>query len=295
MKPKLFIGSSKEGLNVANAIHTALSSDAECTVWNYAFPLSGNTLSSIMEAARASDFGAFVFTPDDIAEMRGERFLVARDNVLYELGLFTGHLTPNRCFFVLPDDVRVHIPSDLQGITSGIYEASRDDRDWNSAVGPFCNAIRAQIRKFGLAPEAIHERMRELAVKFECCEWIDNNNDRVKQKVAIVDEMTVFCKNNSVSKRRLLAQNRPGFNVALCTAIRANSSSQDAGIILGVKPEGFTRGVAQSTVIRTIDMLEKEKKIAKPDALDLTAWLGQLRNVHSDDQLRITELVARLK
>jgi predicted nucleotide-binding protein len=109
MKPKLFIGSSKEGLSVANAIHTALSGDSECTVWKYAFPLSGNTLSSIMEAARASDFGVFVFTPDDVTQMRGDSFLVARDNVLYELGLFSGHLSPSRCFFVLPDSIRVHI------------------------------------------------------------------------------------------------------------------------------------------------------------------------------------------
>ena len=256
MKPKLFIGSSKEGLNVANAIHTALSSDAECTVWKYAFPLSSNTLSSIMEAARTSDFGVFVFSPDDITEMRGERFLIARDNVLYELGLFSGHLTPNRCFFVLPDSIRIHIPSDLQGITSGTYETDRDDRDWNSAVGPFCNEVRTQIRKLGLAPEAVHETLRELSVKFECCDWVDDETRRVERKVAIVDEMTAFCKNSTVSKRRLLAQNRTGFNVALCAAIRAHPSSGDAGLLLAARPGGFTRGVAQSTLIQTIDMLE---------------------------------------
>jgi len=61
MKPKLFIGSSSEELRIARAIHTVLSSDAECTVWKDAFPLSSYTLSSIMEAARASDFGVFAF------------------------------------------------------------------------------------------------------------------------------------------------------------------------------------------------------------------------------------------
>jgi hypothetical protein len=295
MKPKLFIGSSKEGLNFANAIHSTLSTDAECTVWKEAFPLGINTLSGIMDAAHASDFAVFVFSPDDITEMRDKTFLVARDNVLYELGLFSGHLTPSRCFFVLPDSIRIHIPSDLLGITSGIYEANRDDRNWNAAVGPFCDKVRVQIRKLGLAPEAVHEKLRELAIKFECCDWIEDLKSRVKQRVAIVDEMTSFCKNNIVSKRRLLAQTRTGFNTALCAAIRAHPSSQDVGLILAVKPEGFTRGVAQSTVIRTIDMLEKEKKITKPDAPKLTIWLHELRNVHPDDQLRITELVARLK
>ena len=80
------------------------------------------------------------------------------------------------------DSIRVHIPSDLLGITSGTYEANRDDRDWNSPVGPFSNEVRTQIRKLGLAPEAVHQTLRELAVKFECCDWIDDLKLRVRQK-----------------------------------------------------------------------------------------------------------------
>jgi hypothetical protein len=248
-----------------------------------------------MEAARASDFGVFVFSPDDITEIRGEKLLVARDNVLYELGLFSGHLTPSRCFFALPDNIRVHTPSDLLGVTSGTYEANRDDRDWNSAVGPFCDKVRTQIRKFGLAPEAIDERIRELAVKFECCDWIDNMDKRVKEKVSIVGEMISFCKRNAVSKRRLLAINRTGFNAALCAAITANPTSGDAGLLPAAQPQGFTRGVSQGTLIGTIEMLERERKITKPEALGLSSWLNQLRDVIPEDQRRIKDLLDRIK
>jgi len=197
-----------------------------------------------------------------------------------------------RCHFYLAP---THIPSDLQGITSGTYEANRDDRDWNSAVGPFCNEVRTQIRKLGLAPGAVHETIREMAAKFEGCDWIENNDNRVKRKITIVDEMISFCKNNAVSKRRLLAQNRTGFNMALCAAIRASPHNGDAGLLLAVKPQGFTRGVTQGTVIGTIEMLEKERKITRTEALNLTSWLNQLQNVHQDDQRRIEELLDRMK
>jgi hypothetical protein len=294
MKPKLFIGSSKEGLDVANAIHSALSDDAECTVWKYALPVGSNTLSAIMEAARASDFGVFVFSPDDTTDMRGQRFLVARDNVLYELGLFSGHLTPGRCFFVLPDGVPIHRPSDLLGITSGTYEANRDDRNWNSAVGPFCNEVRKQIRNLGLAQEALDKTLHELAVKYECCDWIQDENRRVEQKRALVNEMVSFCKKNPPSKRRLFAQNRIGFNLALCAAIEAHPSSSDADLLTEVEPERFRRGFAQGTVVKTIDLLEKQKKITPSRALKLATWLNKLRNVRPDDEARIKNLVARL-
>ena len=46
MKPKLFIGSSTEGLDIAYAIQSQLTNDAECTVWKNAFPLGSYTLSA---------------------------------------------------------------------------------------------------------------------------------------------------------------------------------------------------------------------------------------------------------
>ena len=54
--------------------------------------------------------------------MRGRVLTSARDNVIYELGLFSGKLGPERCFFVVPESEKVHLPTDLAGITAGEYE-----------------------------------------------------------------------------------------------------------------------------------------------------------------------------
>jgi predicted nucleotide-binding protein len=72
MKPRIFIGSSGEARKYAAAIHASLMRVAECTVWTEgAFGLSEPTLQGLMRHLRNSDFGIFVFAPDDTTEMRG--------------------------------------------------------------------------------------------------------------------------------------------------------------------------------------------------------------------------------
>src|SRR5439155_18143873 len=96
-----------------------------------------------------SDFGVFVFGADDVTNMRGEFLKVPRDNVVYECGLFSGVLGSTRCFMVVPQEIRVHLPTDLLGITVGEYEAHRRDADLRAAVAPFCDEVRRKLRELG--------------------------------------------------------------------------------------------------------------------------------------------------
>ncbi|WP_354684727.1 nucleotide-binding protein [Cupriavidus necator] len=148
MKPKIFIGSSREGIKIANALHANLTYDAECTVWkDGVFQPSSSTLSDLMRILRSSDFGIFVFSPDDISIMRDSADQVVRDNVLFELGLFIGRLGPERCFFLVPDSDKIRLPTDLYGVNPTKYESNRSDANWEAAVNPACMQIRRVVNE----------------------------------------------------------------------------------------------------------------------------------------------------
>jgi CAP12/Pycsar effector protein, TIR domain len=152
MKPALFIASSSEFLELASAMQENLEMVAEATVWNQdVFKLSRYNIESLQDALDSSDFGVFMFTPQDISNIRGTDKLTVRDNVLFELGLFIGKLGRERCFIVVPrgNEEEIHLPSDLLGITPALYEPNRQDKNLVAALGPAATKICRQIKSLG--------------------------------------------------------------------------------------------------------------------------------------------------
>jgi len=152
-KPRVFIASSAEGLGVANAINECLDYDLELVHWKDSFKLSSYTIDELMEKSRTVDFAIFVFTPDDISTIREQTHAVARDNVLFELGLFIGSLSRERCFIVKPRDIEMHLPTDLLGLTPADFDGNRSDSDLTQAVNAPCIKIKKEISRLGLASE----------------------------------------------------------------------------------------------------------------------------------------------
>jgi len=140
-RPRAFIGSSTEGLAVAQAIQELLDPVAECTIWNQGvFPPGGTFIDSLQDARLMYDFAIIVLTADDTTTSRGETAPAPRDNLLFELGLFAGALGRARTFLVLPADAPPRLPSDLSGVTPTKYR-SRSDGNLVAALGPATSQI----------------------------------------------------------------------------------------------------------------------------------------------------------
>ncbi|HSU28431.1 MAG TPA: nucleotide-binding protein [Chitinophagaceae bacterium] len=148
-KPRIFIGSSTEGLEVAKAIHQNLDHFAEVTIWTQGvFKLSVSTITTLMNSLTLFDFAIFVFSPDDITNLRGTNFSTVRDNVIFETGLFAGRLGISKVFFLKPrDQPDFHLPTDLLGVTTGDYNSNRRDKNIIAATDPFCSQVQQQIIK----------------------------------------------------------------------------------------------------------------------------------------------------
>ncbi|WP_454278790.1 TIR domain-containing protein [Sphingomonas sp. Marseille-Q8236] len=155
MKPRVFIGSSVEQVDLAYAVQESLEYDVEATVWTQGvFQPSRTTMAALVDQLDVNDFAIFVLAPDDLTLMRKETVSSVRDNVIFELGLFSGRYGHERCFIVTPrnsDDL--HLPTDLLGITPAEYDADRQDKNLVAALGAACNRIRKSIRQLG--PRAV--------------------------------------------------------------------------------------------------------------------------------------------
>jgi len=61
-------------------------------------------------------------TADDIVISREIEASAPRDNVIFELGLFMGHLGKERTLFAFPKGQQSKLASDLQGVTPLHYK-----------------------------------------------------------------------------------------------------------------------------------------------------------------------------
>ena len=167
-KATLFVGSSSEGLEIARAIAHSLRDEAEVTVWNEGvFAPGQGTLEALVNALDRFDFSTLVMTPDDLVEVRQSKVLSARDNVLFELGLFMGRLGRERTFVVCSNAPTLKLPSDLAGVTVLRFEHARSDGNTVAAVSSACFEIRQAIRKLGQAEARGLKRLGEASNQVE--------------------------------------------------------------------------------------------------------------------------------
>jgi len=145
-RAKVFIGSSSEGLAIAEYLQAGLDPEVECTIWSQGvFGLSRGTLENLVTATGMYDYAVLVLTPDDLTTVRGKTQNSPRDNVLFELGLFMGALGRERTFIVHCRDTQLELPSDLAGVSVATF-GTRNDNNFRAALGPICTTLKEAIK-----------------------------------------------------------------------------------------------------------------------------------------------------
>jgi Predicted nucleotide-binding protein containing TIR-like domain len=150
IRPALFVGSSSEGLRIAEAVQVALDQVCEVELWTQGtFGLMQGTLESLVMALPRFDFALLVLTADDLTVSRGSEKAAARDNVLFELGLFIGSLGRDRTFMLYDRTNPPALPSDLAGITAATF-APHTSGNLQAALGAPCANIRSSVDRLGI-------------------------------------------------------------------------------------------------------------------------------------------------
>lgn len=216
MKPRLFIASSAEGIEVAHAVQQNLHHNAEIIVWDQGiFRPSITAMESLLKLVPTLDFGIFVFTPDDKICIRGAENPSVRDNVLFELGLFTGVVGRERCFVLLPENCQeLRIPTDILGMTPILFETGRSDGSFQAATGPACHTVRGQLNVLGMRQDRrdmtmpgtespIAQQTKESTLETANPITITSPRESVPAKVTWID---IFLKNEFVDAERLLLE-----------------------------------------------------------------------------------------
>ncbi|MVO98421.1 TIR domain-containing protein [Paenibacillus lutrae] len=160
LKPKVFIGSSREAIPIAEGVLENLAPVAQVNPWFAGtFNPGRYTMEDLDKQVKSSDFALFILATDDVVQIRGKQYAAARDNTIFEMGLFMSQLGRERVFFLLPDHVPENVhdadveglrtPSDLFGMNALTYEIRRSDEQWVPATAAACSSIKRKMRELG--------------------------------------------------------------------------------------------------------------------------------------------------
>lgn len=144
-RASIFIGSSKEAVDIANAVFAELEDECDPTVWDQdLFKPSSYTLESLEGLVPSADYAVLILSPEDLQTSRGKIRPSPRDNVIFELGFFIGALSRKKVFVIMPKDGDIKIPSDFHGMTFLTYLSRKDNP--RASVRTACIRIKSTIQ-----------------------------------------------------------------------------------------------------------------------------------------------------
>jgi hypothetical protein len=140
MKPTIFLGSSANHLDVLKQVSAFIGDTGDCVLWPKAFVQNKSNLDSLIRQTKLADFSVLLAMKDDLLWKKNEVHEVARDNVIFEFGLFLGSSGVYKSFLLVEDGI--NLPSDLDGIALGRF--TLETGKYNS-LDKVCEEIKAGI------------------------------------------------------------------------------------------------------------------------------------------------------
>jgi hypothetical protein len=158
-KSKIYIASSGRTLVLAEKLRDELRTGfCEPTLWSEEGRFQ-ETIIKRQDAAEQYDFAIIILATDDVMTRRNGDTLKARDNCVFEAGLFVAAIGRARCFLVNSVS-QSDLPSDLTGIISipFVEPANLSDRSaCADAIATVAAALKHFIQVQG--PSAYHARV----------------------------------------------------------------------------------------------------------------------------------------
>lgn len=188
---KLFVGSSKESLELAHELQTLIIDRIEGInpiAWDQdQFYVNRSNLESLIKNINEYSYACFILNWDDRIISRGNEGWVTRDNVIFEIGLFLGALGRDRVYIIYDFEKKPKLPSDFDGITLIKF---REFKPLSAALSPVCGTIEKEIQKtkfylnakntkkpFQVYPlDKMNSRWNNLTERLDSCK----RNDEVK-------------------------------------------------------------------------------------------------------------------
>lgn len=287
LKPLAFIGSSREGLNVLEAIHQNLEQLCEIKKWTNSFPPGPTTIDSLVVALteKQTDFAIFVIAGDDTVTSRGQEQPAPRDNVIFELGLAIGILSKERVFMVQDRSSKLKIPTDLLGITAVTYDPP-GRAELADALGPACTSIKQRIETLGLLSDEKNktqlddlERYKDLVREYENIQ-AEKMEEKVRKKNEIGGGMGEFIIRQGIPKADISVLYSENNLVGLLFAIIIAPQSGDHVILLNVYNR-IKQSFSRHKLVEALTTLAEKKFIPTSDKSKLAAMLKSFIPDHS--------------
>jgi hypothetical protein len=147
--------------------------------------------------------------------------------------------------------------------------------------------------------DLVDRELRDLIIKYECCDWIDTDDPAVRDKIRerriakrgdVFGEMMALCHTKPVNKKSLLMRHpSSGFYAALAAAISTDPAPGDDELILRIEVRSVPKGFAQYVMVDAIKKLDESKKITPGRRQSLIDWMERLPDLDDTLKKRIAE------